>query len=627
MIKNSSVNIENELQKKMSYTAHENVINQVKRIIVSYRSPWDLYTELIQNAVDAIIAKFGYEEIEKGKIQLSFETEKRKIIIEDNGIGIKANDIVSILVLGESLKKAGNNGKYGFMGYGLTFVAFQTKLLKIETIHEGIKASRTFENLYKVIFDNGEYPNANETINGEVDIQTSEESRTKITLIFPNDFPDVSLEEKLTSSFSQAKSGKLLEFILRTKSAIGLVDTVFNAEKKLFSFNVLVNGEEVSVKSGYMTMTEILENQLPGDQRIFRMNNFQDIVNVTDTLDSSARKHARKATLIHSQFENLQIGQRAPLSLRLYISMTSKNQLKAYQQSHFPNDPNFTVPELANGIWLSIEGLPTGVCIEKFADSSYLPFTVIADVNRSIRDELDSGRKGISDGRTKEIVDKVKEILVEEKFIKYREYVTESNTRPANPGFDAKQSMINKFNSKEKKDTSLMFKYFPLMDEEEVICLFHDLIDKEILRGYSPKLLSSHEVYDGLYDYKTDFPQEILLPYDVIGIGQVVRNQWGSIHKEFMIIEFKLQLSSLALDVKNAVKNLNDIDLCVCWEIDRSERYFSTEHGAYIRPIDMTTNYFHGATHEYFGGGRNTTALPVIELKSVLKKKFPNVFS
>ncbi|WP_287075782.1 MULTISPECIES: ATP-binding protein [unclassified Microcystis] len=152
----------NILKEELSKQQISQIRSNIERIISSYRHIWDIYTELLQNSADAIIEKFGEDKIEQGRIELEINTEQREIIITDNGIGIEESEISKILVNGKSLKREKNTGKFGFMGYGFTFVAFQSNLLKIESIKDGIKASRTYRDLYHFIYSKSELPNSEE---------------------------------------------------------------------------------------------------------------------------------------------------------------------------------------------------------------------------------------------------------------------------------------------------------------------------------------------------------------------------------------------------------------------------------------------------------------------------------
>ncbi|MCA0987261.1 ATP-binding protein [Guptibacillus algicola] len=612
-----------ELRNKFSTIALEQIRANVRRTIMSYRSSWDIYTELLQNALDAIIDKYGYENISNGKITLSFNTENREIYIKDNGIGIKHSDISSILVMGESIKRKEGRGKYGFMGYGFTFVSFQTNYLKIESIHNGKKASRTYKDLYKVIFENGELPLSEEEKNSIKEEDTNEESGTKITIRFPSDFPNETLEKNINSAFYHATSEPMLEYILRTKSAIGIVDNIFNKELDLFSIHVEVNGKEVVIDSGHLTTRELLKKMYPSGN-FYNIDEYNTFVEMTEHLDQSARRVARKAMLIDGTYNNISIGTVNPLNVNIYIAETSKGHLSTYNDK-FSNDDKFENLSVNNGIWLSIDGLPTGICLDPLSHGSYLPFTVIVDVideSKDIKNELDSGRKGITEYRAGQIVKVVKKILKEKRFVDYREYVLGVDTRVNTDGYDAKRNLRNKLESKQKFNLDLVHQYFPVDNEQEVITLFTELISRGLLPGYFPKVISGFDVYDGLYDYKTNFPDEILLPNDPLGISDSVKVRHPDIDRE-VVIEYKTFLRGIFRDLKEVKKRLQDIDILVCWSVEYEKlNEFVELEGIVLKGVDQSENFYYGVTHEVAGLGRNTNFLPVIELKTVLSKIF-----
>lgn len=612
-----------ELNNKFTALGIEQIRANVKRTIMSYRSPWDLYTELIQNAVDAIIDKYGYKDISAGLIHLSFNTVKREIIITDNGIGINHSDISSILVMGESLKRKEGRGKYGFMGYGFTFVSFQTEYLKIESVYDGKKASRTYNDLYKVIFDDNELPMSIEEINGTSEEVCSDDSYTKIVMKFPNKFPNETLEKNISSAFHYVQSKEMLEYILRTKSAIGLVDVLFQTNINLFSFKVTVDGVDIPIDTGYFTVREMIQSLYPHTQLFYDINDFKQVIQHTERLDQASRKQARKAIVIDGIFKDVTVGTNNPLNINIYIAETSKTHLQNYNSS-FQNLEDYEHLLIENGIWLSIDGLPTGICLDSFSHGSYLPFTVVVDVidiNKEIKNELDSGRKGITEYRASQIVATVKNLLKQEKFIEYREYVLGVDTRVSSDGYDPKREMRDFLLDKKYYNINLVHNYFPLINEQEVISLFTELISRNVLESYFPKVISGYEVYDGLYEYRTEFPNRVLIPNSPIGISEHVKNRHSNINRE-ILIEFKYYLKNILRDVREVRKRLQDVDILVCWsvEYEKSKEYDAL--GIMLKEVDQSENVYHGVTHEFIGAGRNSTYLPVIELKTVLNKLY-----
>lgn len=605
-----------ELSIKFKDLANEQVRENIKRIVMSYRNTWDIYSELFQNSIDAIIDEFGFENIDKGVISLKVNTIKREIIITDNGIGIDSKSIPNVLVLGESLKRKNNTGRFGFMGFGFTFIAFQSEYLKIESIHDGLSGSRTYTDLYKYVFLSDELPNSEEENLNILPLPSTNNNGTTITLRFPKNFPNETIENTLNSAFEIVSNSILFEYILKTKTSIGIVDNLFES-KNLFTLNINVNNTPLDIKPGYMSNKEIIQ-LLYNPIHTYTLENFKQFIEHTEHLTADAKKTARKTTLIDTVVNNVTIGSTNPLTVRFYISATSKSHLNEYTKKlNYMCNPDEM--EVTNGLWLSINSLPTGICLDSFDHPSYLPFTIIADVlTNDLRNELDSGRKGITQYRANQIVLKSKELLQSLGFISYREYVISASSRIVHPLTSPRDELQNKLNSKTLYDIPIKNHYLPPLSEQEVIGIFMELICTNKLLGYIPKVISSYDVYDSLCNYTCDFNNEFISTSNLLALSPILKNQYSTIDKS-IVIEFKTKLSQIFGDVRAIKKDLKDIDIIVCWdaEYNKASEFVAT-HGVVLKEVDKTTNIFYGVTHEMVGLGQNNQYTPIIELKTVL---------
>lgn len=122
-----------------------------KEILRCYRHSWDIFSELVQNAVDAINRRYKilnepsfylYQEFRnkydiishpnyRGVIKITIDVLNKNIQIEDNGVGIESDNLARFLLPDESGKSVGK--EYGFKGYGLTFAAFISREFKIKS--------------------------------------------------------------------------------------------------------------------------------------------------------------------------------------------------------------------------------------------------------------------------------------------------------------------------------------------------------------------------------------------------------------------------------------------------------------------------------------------------------------
>ncbi|MFQ2658967.1 ATP-binding protein [Aeromonas caviae] len=612
--------ISNSLEKQLLKQEMEEVKSNIERIISSYRHTWDIYTEILQNAADAILEQFG--SLEKGAVSLDIDTSTRTITIKDNGIGLCETDISKILVNGKSLKRQRKAGKFGFMGFGFTFVSFQTELLKIESVKDNVYSSRTYRNLYKFVFSSGNLPNSDEELNGVGAKNVDEDNWTKITLQFPTEFPEQTVEQSICATFSMAENVKTFTTVLRTKTIIGILDKVFNKDAKMFSFSLSINGVPISIPTGYLTTREIIKEVLSTEQQFYTLEQYKPIIDATINLPQSSQDQARRAVLLESVIMDVEIGTRNKIKANFYISATSKSLINIFNDSIKIPDFDF---EVQHGLWLSICGMPIGVCLDAFDHSNYLPFTVICDVqDEIIRRELDAGRKGISAYRMRQISEKALDILRDYDFIKYRRYVVGGgDSRIANPLYEPKTELLKLKNEKQYYHVDLINNYLPPFEEQEVIALFIELISKGIVKGYSLDVLSGYQVYDGLFSYELKYSPELVYSNDnPLGIAKSVFDCNGGVLKKAILVEFKTSRKKLYSDLDKNKKDISQIDLLVCWDVDLATKVeLQKSKGDILQVKDITTNAFHGVTHYLIGGGRQQP-LPIIEIKTVLKNTF-----
>lgn len=615
-----SIIVQNELLDKLHALNEKQAKSNIERIISSYRHTWDIFTELIQNSADAIIEEFGFDNISNGKISLEVNKDERKIIISDNGCGIEESDLSGILVTGESLKRKNNQGKYGFMGFGLTFIAFQSCYFNITSVKNGFKSSRTYNDLYKFIYEDGELNPSDEESQNQQSIQTDESNGTVISIYFPQQFPDDGIESNLESAFYYTEYVDLFKTILRTRTAVGLLDTVFDRVEN-FEFSLYLNDAEIIVENKFLTPREIIGTIFHDEARVYEIEAYsKTMIKFSENLPNHQRESMRQAILLDEVIDNVEIGHRNKIYARIHISSTSKNNLNRFNEIHlrkseFSEENGY---EYLNGIWLAINGLPTGVCLDSFEHGNYLPFTVIVDVKeKNFQKELDAGRKGITERRAWQIKEKVKELLKTHNFINYRKYILGNSNRIENPLYDPKEALLLKFRNKTMTTFHGINPYLPPCEEQEVISLFHLLLHKNIIIGYKEKVISSKEVYDGLYDYLLVESEDTLYnPLNYLGVDRGVFNMHGStINKNNIVIEFKHSLHQIFSDITTGLKNLNQIDIIVCWEIEKNK---IDENGSIINPKPIRDNIYYAATH--FLTHSQKSNLPVIELKTLIEK-------
>jgi hypothetical protein len=310
------------------------------------------------------------------------------------------------------------------------------------------------------------------------------------------------------------------------------------------------------LKTKYLTVREIVTDSFGSDNIFDRPTEYEEKIKETENLKSNTKDSEREYLILDEKIDNIKIGSKPPLEVRLLIYSTHISNIEAYNQRI--NSLDF---QLEQGIWLAISGMPLGICLDKFDDANYCSYTVIVDIkNKQAGKELDAGRKGISAYRSKQLIDKVKDTLRENNFIKYRRHSMGGNGgRISDPFFNPHQQAAEKMQAKIKYTNIFMTQqYFPLIEEQEVISLFVELVANKVLKGYFLKFLSSNQVYDAAYEYFLKKSEDVeYSSTNRLGIHTSIFNSYGNSLKKDIFVEFKQDLRRLFRDVSNKKKILH----------------------------------------------------------------------
>ena len=430
--------------------------------------------------------------------------------------------------------------------------------------------------------------------------------------------------------------------LLRTKTAVGNTKYLFNKEP-IVPIDIEL---KVYDKNGVSE-----ERRIP--YKYYHPKDFIDISDLSYEFNQYVLEEKHKAGF-ESKFkalsftkENEIIGQRPPfIDVDIHLCAISSTNLSTI------NDELGLFGELSDagfsyGVYLSIDGMPTGIRIDDWdtKGASNKRYFSIVDANLNISDELDSGRKGISYTRAKQLSDKVLSLRYEQvkdmsdqcvgdTFIKY----ANKELLPGNPSIidqigceddneydiddfksrvnESKQNTLDDRESNKDKleylQNNFSLQRFP-RNEEEVRSLFHEMVAKNILKGYKTIYdASSRAEYDTALDYHLELIEDNLYPLDKLGISEsnassLKRRNIGylsheNLYKqlklnEFAICtEFKYSLNSFMYDISRAStsKSINKLDLVIVWDNKISSTY-SEQYT--ISPEHPNTRLLHGCTH------------------------------
>ena len=664
---------------------------QIEEVVRAYRHSWDVYSELLQNSVDAINRRFRIlndpnfylydnyrlnidlqpDEAYRGKIHISIDIPNKTIQVYDNGVGIPREKIEEFLLPTGGDKKV--TQEYGFKGYGLTFIAFISEEFRLESVpfhikdlpKAGIELHGLFQWLAdqdnRTSFPNSPYPDV--TGLGTQAKWWNTYIKVKLAENYAERFPAVSSAE---NAIALAEAGwrevdgqykpEGFEFILRTKTAIGNTRPLFN-NAPLVPIDItldVINSEGISstgIPISYSYYHPRLHKEISIDSY-----DFQDYY---DNRYTRAGVEKDFRGLFHA-VTNITIGTRRPLSCDIALSAIATRRLTRIADDLELANFSSGDTEITYGIHLAIDGMPTGLKIDDWdRRGNYLQrYYVVVDADMDISNQLDPGRKGISDYYARLISKKVLDLLStstvngSDPFNRYASsHLNHGRARGGGdddlPSLDFQNKVLQARDwqtDAQNNHPELYFSLqqlsrllaFPEHDEQEVIALFYELQSLNIIKGYKTVYISGNAAYDAAFDYKINCTPDNIYPRDPLGIGQVTvdglqargLDTWDhsrlfhhlSTYPE-LCVDFKRNLGAFLDEInrpRSSSKNPNALDLLIFWDLQVPS---SIPRELYtIDPITDNRRRYHSTTHRLGLAGHYSTEIACISLKHVLQR-------
>ena len=554
-------------------TVESRIKAEVEEVVRAYRHSWDVYSELIQNSVDAINRRYrvlndpdfylynryhteenylspdpGY----RGKIKIEIDLSENTICIYDNGTGIASDKIEEFL-----LPKGGDktvSQEYGFKGYGLTFVAFISQKFHIITRHFA-KPSHPFYELSldglfdwlsddagQISFPNTPIPDISFSTNSHDDWNTI--IKIQLATDYSVRFPAVSAAEQAINLVhcgwqnSDTESPRGFEYLLRTRTAIGNTRNLFSKAPIVpidVSLDViLTTGERVD----NITIPYQYYHPKDHDEISVDAYEFEDYFEKIKRASSS-----REFRGLYHTVTDVKTGSRRTILFDVAMAAISSTRLSNIEADLGLDEIESGDVSISYGVHLSIDGMPTGLRIDNWDMKGHhlKRYFVVVDAELDVSNQLDPGRKGISSYYARLISNKVLDLLStkvndSDPFSKYAANHL-NHGRGREEGGLVPQDFLNKIRqvreyeqTDQNNDGELLnllktkstLRRFP-RDEQEVIALFYELITHGVIKGYGTVYISgSSAPYDAALDYEIDCSTNNIVPSDSLGLGKVL---------------------------------------------------------------------------------------------------------
>lgn len=651
------------------FNKEDNLKKEIQEIVRSYRHSWDIFSETLQNAVDAIVRRykilndpnyslyqtyrerfgnFDADHNYRGKITIIWDASEAIVEIHDNGIGFEPAKMEQYLLPRGTGKLLGQD--YGFKGYGLTFAAFISEQFSIKS--RFIASNETYYMSLDKCFDwlakDNAFPNSPipepKIVNQNHLDDAGTVVRLKLAHNYQAHFPALaSLDATRTYVQKKADIDRLV-YILRSRTAIGNTRYLFSLSPEVpidIELRVLFpdSEEKRDIPFRYYHPKEHNEVSVLA----------YDMYNYVENLKRASFKRDFRA--LYHPVPDQRVGTLREIKFDVALCAVSSTRLANIESKLRLNKIETTDVNLCYGIHLAINGMPTGLRIDDWDErGNWLKrYFVIVDAELGFSDQLDSGRKGISRHFAKLISDKVLKLISETRvndsdtFAHYalahmdtgrvvgRDiyeddfYTILENIDEQKGSYDTQERILLK---KIKKYSSL--ERLP-STELEVIALYYHLTDRGIIKGYTTQYLSSIATYDAGMLYSLELTTDNLAPENPLGIAKVFyekeRSKGRSVfnvacyrrNRPELCIEFKKSIGNFLEEIRGkTAKEPDIIDILICWDDSIPSSVQATSYT--LDPIDDTQRQFYGTTHRLglIGAEGGNTEVDCIVLRDVL---------
>lgn len=614
-----SVDYSTEESNKLLDDANRRII---LNILKSYTGYFDLFSETIQNALDAVEARSRMADgTYTPQIWIDIDIEYGRVTVTDNGVGISADEYKYFLKPNISFKKP--KDFRGQKGVGATFLAYGFSILRVHTRRDGVEVAAILRQGRQWAQDQKDsVPRpAFEQESFEVPQLSSTESGTKVEVVLGG----TSGERPKRLDWLGARSAEQWLDVLRIKTPLGGV--YLHTGKFAPTVHIRVtdsNGEETTVTA------KAPEYYYPHEMPGIKVSTVKDVENALKSIQGDAdQKFAR----LDSQYKRLDclwevysrddiIEPKGLFGSALddeQRALVEKHNVVVYasflRSARMWGDLNENIFKLKSDQRVIQGGLQMASDYMVQGDLSIIPLTSTIGYQANTHvivhftdGNPDMGRK-VFQPELKQIAEilSVRCVNVFKRYLSHLKPDTGAQVvAPDKELYDWKkvqEAYRDKAPLAFKSTNGRLTLLSKPQQEQDVIALFHQLIGLGVIRGINVLATSQSDRYDSLYilDY---VDESFRFHKDSNPLG--VNGDYGFPHgSEPRVLEYKYDLDALIRDFSTEVKYAKHINLVVCWRADKQfkERYFLN---SLLVGDEGTNRQVFGATHQAYpdGGGQ-----------------------
>lgn len=605
----------------------------VENILKSYTGYFDAFSEMIQNALDAIDHRQrsgdeGYQPF----LWIDIDIKNRRLRVIDNGVGMDLGQFLYCFRPNVSFKN--RRESRGHKGVGATFLAYGYSVVTLQSKRDGNLLSARLRNGRQWADDvGGHYDRPRlEQIDFRVPELEGSESGTSIEIVIGDG-------QRPNLAWLNATKADQWATVLRARTPLGGV--YLKSPEKVTRTKVVVR---VTDASGSVTQTELVNPEYLYPHDIEFLQRVQSIRSIQSELAKLKGDPNEQMRVIPEEFKRLdasweiwdkndllsednifsrdlddgerELIQRHNVVIYACFVSTAKTWTK-WRDEYLQINKNSDI--LRGGLIIASDHMVQG-------DRLVIPLTsaIGYQANTHVIIHFDDGNPDMGRKAFQPELKSLAEELSKRVVDIFKKYISLMREDAGNPIQSASRELQNWLISQElwRNQNPMEYKLGELtlalisypQCEQDVVALFHELIGMGVLKGYGIYATSEHLRYDSLM--LTDYPDQSYA-FDKtsnrlgVSLPQIKNGPSGA-----NILEYKFNMDGLIADLDKEMKYARDIGICVCWELGSAyKEHYSIE--SLLVGSNGGDRVFYGATHKVYKD--RTPEFEVICLHDLMK--------
>jgi hypothetical protein len=606
----------------------------VANVLNSYTGFFDLFSELIQNALDATQLKARtITGAYTPRIYLLIDMRDRRVRVADNGVGMDMTQFKFCFRPNVTFKRG--ERLRGNKGVGATYLAYGFSMIRIQSKRPGIELAAILRGGRKWAENtSGAVPRPRlEAEAFNVPELIAETSGASFEVVL-GDSPG---ERPRDLAWIGARSAKQWLDVLRMKTPLGAVTLTSDKFKPEVEISVIdpegtLTREHTSHSEYYYphempgskvaSLDDITKalNIIAGDAK----TKFTKLAGEYKKLDTLWEVWTKDAILEEGGSFNDALDPEELILVERHDVVVYASFLSSVKQWSVLNDEVIGLRKgqriMQGGLQLACDGMVQG-------DPLVIPLTSTIGYQANAHvivhfteGNPDMGRK-VFQPELKRLAEKlaVRVVTIFKRFLQHR--------RPdAGPPSISASKQLHEWKKeqeayREKHQLSLVLNGLRIalvsqpQKEQDVIALFHELLGCGLLKGYNIFATSQSETYDSLYEL--EYANEPELKFERVSRPLGVADRYVGTLTEPRVLEYKYDFDGLLDDIEQEVKSASHIHLVVCWTA--SQRYRDKFYFRSLLVNDEGSERLHyGATHQAYLDVSGEMAFEVVVLSDLL---------